>query len=157
MSRVVLSLGSNLGDRLAHLRAAVDALSRSLDVVAVSPVYETAPVGGPSQDDYLNAVLVATTDLSPREVVALCQEVEAGEGRERLERWGPRTLDVDLVAYDDLVSDDPVATVPHPRAHERSFVLEPWLSLDPDAVLGGRRVSELPGGGEVRLREDLTL
>ena len=157
MSRVVLSLGSNLGDRLAHLREAVDALSRSVVVEAVSPVYETAPVGGPAQDDYLNAVVLATTDLSPRDVVALCQEVEAGEGRERLERWGPRTLDVDLIAYDDLVSDDPVATVPHPRAHERSFVLEPWLAVDPSAVLGGRRVADLPGGGEVRLREDLTL
>lgn len=150
MSRVVLSLGSNLGDRRAHLDAAVSALSREVSVEAVSPVYETAPVGGPPQDAYLNAVVIATTDLSPREVVALCQRVEASEGRERLERWGPRTLDVDLIAYDDLVSDDPVATVPHPRAHERSFVLVPWLDVDPDAVLGGVPVRDLPGGGEVR-------
>lgn len=149
MSRVVLSLGSNLGDRLAHLQAAVDALAEVLDVEAVSPVYETAPVGGPEQDDYLNAVVVAHTDLSPRDVVALGQRVEASEGRERHERWGPRTLDVDLIAYDDLVSDDPVATVPHPRARERAFVLVPWHDLDPSVVADAR--------GEVRRRDDLTL
>jgi 2-amino-4-hydroxy-6-hydroxymethyldihydropteridine diphosphokinase len=157
MSRVVLSLGSNLGDRLSHLHAAVETLSREVSVEAVSPIYETSPVGGPEQGPYLNAVVLATTDLSPRELVALCQRVEASEGRERVERWGPRTLDIDLIAYDDLVSDDPVATVPHPRAHERSFVLAPWLDVDPDAVLGGRRVRDLPGGGEVRRRDDLTL
>lgn len=160
MTRAVLSLGANLGDRLATLRAAVDALASSLAVVAVSPVYETAPVGGPEQPDYLNAVLLADTALPPVDVVALGQSVERAAGRVRGERWGPRTLDVDLVAYGTLVSDDPVATVPHPRAHERLFVLRPWLDVDPSAVLPGHgAVADLlaSASGEVRRRDEYVL
>jgi 2-amino-4-hydroxy-6-hydroxymethyldihydropteridine diphosphokinase len=138
VSRAVLSLGANVGDRLAALQLAVDTLAGQATVVDVSPVYETEPVGGVVQDDFLNAVVRVDTDLSPREVVLLGQAVENAAGRVRAERWGPRSLDVDLVTYDDVVSDDPVATVPHPRAHERSFVLRPWLDLDADAVLPGR-------------------
>lgn len=158
MSRAVLALGANLGDRLAALRDAVAALAREVGVDAVSPIYETAPVGGPEQQDYLNAVVLVTTTLAPRDLLALAHRVEAAAGRERLERWGPRTLDVDVVAYDEVVSDDPDLTLPHPRAHERAFVLRPWLDLDPDAVLPGHGpVAALPATGAVRRRDDLTL
>ena len=137
---VVLALGSNLGDRLANLQGAVDALCSGpgLDDVAVSPVYETAPVGGPAQPDYLNAVLVAATSLPPRAVLDRGRAAEAALGRVRGPRWGPRTLDVDVIAYGDEISDDPELTLPHPRAHERAFVLAPWHDLDPGAVIPGR-------------------
>lgn len=144
MTRAVLSLGANLGDRAAALQGAVDALAEQVGVVAVSPVYETEPLGSDAQPDFLNAVVVVATELGPRALLMLGHEIELAAGRVRAERWGPRTLDVDLVAYGDLVSDDPVVTVPHPRAHERVFVLRPWLDLDPDAVLPGRgRVADL--------------
>ena len=148
MTQVVLSLGSNSGDRAAALRGALAALTAdgALRVLAVSPVYETVPVGGPPQPDYLNAVLVADTALEPRAVLARAREVESAHGRarsqpDRGERWGPRTLDVDIVAYGDLRRADPELTLPHPRAHERAFVLAPWRDADPDA--------ELPGHGPV--------
>jgi 2-amino-4-hydroxy-6-hydroxymethyldihydropteridine diphosphokinase len=138
----VLSIGSNLGDRLAHLQGAVDTIRPWL--VAVSPVYETAPWGPVPQDDYLNAVvLVADRAASPRLWLARAQAAEQAEGRTRAERWGPRTLDVDVVAVDAVVSDDPTLTLPHPRAHERAFVLIPWLAADPDATLGDTPVADL--------------
>ena len=112
-------------------------------MVAVSPVVETDPVGGPEQPDYLNAVVLGTTGLSGPELLAACQQVEADHDRVREIRWGPRTLDVDVIAYGETVSDDPVLTLPHPRAHERGFVLVPWSLADPDAVLPG------PAGGPV--------
>jgi 2-amino-4-hydroxy-6-hydroxymethyldihydropteridine diphosphokinase len=144
VSRAVLSLGANLGDPLAALRAAVAALAERVEVVAVSPVYETEPMGGVPQDDFLNAVLVVDTDLSPRELLTLAHEVELAAGRTRGLRWGPRTLDVDLISYDAYVSTDPAVTLPHPRAHERAFVLRPWLDVDPGATLPGRgRVVDL--------------
>ena len=157
---VVLSLGSNLGDRLAHLQLAVDMVSRRLGVDAVSPVYETAPVGGPEQDDYLNAVLL-TTAGEPREALDVARTAEAAADRRREQRWGPRTLDVDVICVDEVRSDDPELTLPHPRAHERAFVLVPWLDVDPDARVTGRgRVAELLEGldrGGVRRRDDLGL
>ena len=136
---VVLALGSNLGDRLANLQGGVDALGAEpgLEDVAVSPVYETAPVGGPDQPDYLNAVLVAVTSLPPRAVLDRGRAAETALGRVRGPRWGPRTLDVDVIAYGNEVSSDPELTLPHPRAHERAFVLAPWHDVDPDAVLPG--------------------
>lgn len=130
----VLALGSNVGDRLAHLRLAVEVLQPR----AVSPVYETAPVGGVAQDDYLNAVVLC--DLSADQAWQRAQEAERRAGRERSVRWGPRTLDVDVVDAPPPVPDGLV--VPHPRAHERAFVLAPWADLDPGAVL--------PGHGPVR-------
>jgi len=132
--RVVVSVGSNLGDRLGTLQGCVHAISGlpETDVLAVSPVYETAPVGGPAQPDYLNAV------LTPRDLLAATQRIEAGSGRIRAERFGPRTLDIDIIGYDEQISDDPVLTLPHPRAHERAFVLAPWHDLDPAARLPGR-------------------
>jgi dihydroneopterin aldolase/2-amino-4-hydroxy-6-hydroxymethyldihydropteridine diphosphokinase len=163
---VVLALGSNLGDRLSTLQAGVDALAAEpgIEVVRASGVVETAPVGGPEQDDYLNAVLLVRCSLSPRDLLAACHRAEAGQGRERLVRWGPRTLDVDVVTYDALVSADPTLTLPHPRAHERAFVLVPWSQCDPGAVLpgpGGGPVSRLAAAADdadgVRVRADLSL
>ncbi|MEV7008365.1 2-amino-4-hydroxy-6-hydroxymethyldihydropteridine diphosphokinase [Streptosporangium sp. NPDC051022] len=160
--KVVLALGSNLGDRLEMLQGALDSLfdTPELEFVAVSPVYETDPVGGPEQGPYLNAVVIARSELEPRTLLDRAQSVENVFGRVRAERWGARTLDVDLITVGDVVSDDPELTLPHPRAHERAFVLVPWMRADPDAVLAGRRVSDLLAGLDqdyVRLRPDLTL
>lgn len=142
--RAFLGLGSNLGDRERHLRDAVAALP---DVVALSPIYETDPVGGPSaQGRYLNAVVELDTDLSPHELLEVCQRLEAAAGRVRSERWGPRTLDVDVLLVGELTVDDPALTVPHPRMWERAFVLMPLADLAPDLVpdppadLGVRRI-----------------
>ncbi|WP_433247549.1 2-amino-4-hydroxy-6-hydroxymethyldihydropteridine diphosphokinase [Streptosporangium sp. CA-135522] len=160
--KVVLALGSNLGERFDTLQGALDVLfdAPELDFVEVSPVYETDPVGGPEQGPYLNAVVIAQTTLEPRTLLDRAQGVENAFGRVRAERWGARTLDVDLIAVGDVVSDDPDLTLPHPRAHERAFVLVPWSQADPDAVLSGRRVTDLLAGLDqdyVRLRADLTL
>lgn len=159
---VVLSLGSNVGDRLASLQLGVDILvAGGLARPAVSSVYETVPVGGPPQDDYLNAILLAVTALSARAVLALAVAAESAAGRVRTVRFGPRTLDVDVISYDDETSSDADLTLPHPRAHERAFVLAPWLELDEAAVLLGRGpVAELlamTGADGVRRRPDLTL
>jgi 2-amino-4-hydroxy-6-hydroxymethyldihydropteridine diphosphokinase len=107
-------------------------------------VYETVPVGGPPQPEYLNAVLIAETTLPATALLRRGQAVEATFGRVRQEVWGPRTLDVDVIVYGDVVSDDPELTLPHPRARERAFVLAPWLDADPDAEIPGQgRVAEL--------------
>jgi 2-amino-4-hydroxy-6-hydroxymethyldihydropteridine diphosphokinase len=131
-----LAVGSNLGDRAAMLQLAVDVLAAApgVEVVAVSRVYETAPVGGPDQDDYLNAVVAVDTDLGPRELLALAQRIERHAGRVRAERWGPRTLDVDLLTVGDERVDEPDLQIPHPRMHERGFVLAPLADVAPGAV-----------------------
>jgi 2-amino-4-hydroxy-6-hydroxymethyldihydropteridine diphosphokinase len=161
--RIALALGSNLGDRLANLQGAVDALvaTPGVDAVVVSDVFETDPVGGPQQPDYLNAVLVADTTLSPRALLERAQVIEAQFGRERSERWGARTLDIDVLAVGDLVVDEPDLVVPHPRAPERAFVLLPWSVADPSAVVPGlgtvaALVTAVDVGG-VRRRGDLAL
>ncbi|MGA5318268.1 2-amino-4-hydroxy-6-hydroxymethyldihydropteridine diphosphokinase [Streptomyces pseudogriseolus] len=140
--RAVVSLGANLGNRLETLQGAVDALEDTpgIRVKAVSPVYETEPWGVEpgSQPSYFNAVAVLKTTLPPSSLLERAQAVEEAFHRVRDERWGPRTLDVDIVAYADLHSDDPRLTLPHPRAHERAFVLAPWLDIDPAAELPGR-------------------
>jgi 2-amino-4-hydroxy-6-hydroxymethyldihydropteridine diphosphokinase len=146
MTRAVVALGSNEGDRLRHLQYAVGRLQLAEDVavVAVSPVVETEPVGGPEQPDYLNAVVLVDTTLSAGQLLALAHQIEAESGRRRDVRWGPRTLDVDLITVGAMSSDDPALTLPHPRAHERAFVLVPWAALDPAAELPGHgRVDEL--------------
>jgi 2-amino-4-hydroxy-6-hydroxymethyldihydropteridine diphosphokinase len=132
-TRAYLGIGSNLGDRLGYLQLAVDHLAAStgVRVIAVSPVYETDPVGGPVQDDFLNAVVAVETDLAPRELLARGADAEAAARRVRDVRWGPRTLDVDVLWIDGYTSDDPVLTVPHPRLFERAFVLAPLHDLDP--------------------------
>ncbi len=140
--RAVIALGSNLGNRLETLQGAVDALEDTpgLRVKAVSPVYETEPWGVEpgTQPSYFNAVVVVKTTLPPASLLERAQAVEEAFHRVRDERWGPRTLDVDIVAYADIVSDDPALTLPHPRAHERAFVLAPWHDVEPEARLAGR-------------------
>ncbi|WP_305093729.1 2-amino-4-hydroxy-6-hydroxymethyldihydropteridine diphosphokinase [Prescottella sp. R16] len=134
MSRAVLSIGSNIGDSVGHLQTVVDGLRDW--IVAVSPVYATAPWGGVEQQDFLNATLIVDDpDADSREWLRRAQRLEAEAERVREQRWGPRTLDVDVVTCDGLRSDDPELTLPHPRAHERAFVLVPWLDVDPDATL----------------------
>ncbi|SDK42804.1 2-amino-4-hydroxy-6-hydroxymethyldihydropteridine diphosphokinase [Streptomyces indicus] len=137
----VIALGSNLGNRLETLQGAVDALEDTpgLRVKAVSPVYETEPWGVEpgSQPSYFNAVLVVKTTLPPSSLLERAHAVEEAFHRVRDERWGPRTIDVDIVAYQDVVSDDPQLTLPHPRAHQRAFVLAPWHDVDPEAVVPG--------------------
>jgi 2-amino-4-hydroxy-6-hydroxymethyldihydropteridine diphosphokinase len=131
--RAYLGLGSNVGDRLAHLQNAVDGLAAApgVTVAAVSPVYETEPVGGPSQGDYLNAVVALHTDRTARELLELARRLEVEAGRERRERWGPRTLDVDVLIVGHELVDEPDLVVPHPRLFERHFVLAPLADLEP--------------------------
>ncbi|ORT59025.1 2-amino-4-hydroxy-6-hydroxymethyldihydropteridine diphosphokinase [Streptomyces sp. CB03238] len=149
--RAVISLGSNLGNRLETLQGAIDALEDTpgVRVKAVSPVYETEPWGVDpgSQPSYLNAVVVLKTTLPPASLLERAHAVEEAFHRVRDERWGARTIDVDIVAYADVVSDDPVLTLPHPRAHERAFVLAPWHDVEPEALLPGvGAIAELLGG-----------
>ena len=139
MATSFLSLGSNLGDRLDHLSKAVTALAKQpkIKVIKVSSVYQTKPVGGPEQDDYLNAVVKIQTELSAHELLAVTQSIENNEGRVREVRWGPRTLDIDVLTYDDLISTDEKLTLPHPRISERAFVLVPFFEIDPQATISG--------------------
>ncbi|MFJ6788949.1 2-amino-4-hydroxy-6-hydroxymethyldihydropteridine diphosphokinase [Streptomyces angustmyceticus] len=143
--RAVISLGSNLGNRLETLQGAVDALEDTpgLRVKAVSPVYETEPWGVDpgSQPAYFNAVVLIKTTLPPASLLERGHAIEEAFERVRDEQWGPRTIDVDIVAYQDVLSDDPRLTLPHPRAHQRAFVLAPWYDIEPEA--------EVPGHGAV--------
>lgn len=150
---VVIALGSNLGESAEMLHDAAVALFGLIDIDAVSPLVETDPVGGPDQPAYLNAVVTGTTSLAPRALLRFLHDIERAHGRTRDVRWGPRTLDLDLIQYGDpafntdVQMDDPALTLPHPRAHERAFVLVPWTEADPEATLrvGGqvRRVADL--------------
>jgi len=133
--RAAVGLGSNLGDRAAHIAAGVAALADAGALLAVSSLYETAPIGGPEQGPFLNAVAVVETELAAAELLELGLAVERSEGRERRERWGPRTLDFDLLLYGDHLISEEDLTVPHPRMTERRFVLEPLLEAWPDAAL----------------------
>ena len=159
----VIGLGSNLGDRQQELQQAVDELAATpgVRVTAVSPVYETDPVGGPEQPDYLNAVVLAEASLAAADLLRRAHAIEAAARRTREVRWGPRTLDVDIIAYGDQVSADPSLTLPHPRARQRAFVLAPWRDADPGAELPGAGpvaalLAELPSQG-VRRRDDIAL
>ncbi|WP_433329788.1 2-amino-4-hydroxy-6-hydroxymethyldihydropteridine diphosphokinase [Spirillospora sp. CA-294931] len=170
--RVVFSLGSNLGDRLDNLQEAVDALfdAPGLNFVALSPVYETAPFAPPGEElppqgDYLNIVLIADTRLPPENLLERVLNIEHSMQRVREVRWGPRTLDIDIVTFGNVTSGDPDLTLPHPRAHERGFVLVPWADIEPDVHLPGHgRVGDLAsaklgqdGSEALRRRDDLTL
>jgi 2-amino-4-hydroxy-6-hydroxymethyldihydropteridine diphosphokinase len=143
--QAVIALGGNVGNRLERLQSAVDALADTpgLKVLAVSPVYETEPWGVDpgSQASYFNAVVLVRTTLPPGSLLERGHAIEEALERVRDERWGPRTIDVDIVAYQDVISDDPRLTLPHPRVHERAFVLVPWHDVDPGA--------EVPGHGAV--------
>ena len=132
MARALLGLGSNMGDSWALLRTAVASLD---GVVAVSPVYRTAPMGGPDgQDPYLNIVVAIDTELSPRELLDECHRLETAADRVRIERWGPRTLDVDIEWIDGVVIDEPDLQIPHPRMRERRFVMAPLADIAPDVA-----------------------
>jgi 2-amino-4-hydroxy-6-hydroxymethyldihydropteridine diphosphokinase len=145
--RAFIGLGSNLGDRRAYLRSAVDQLRAAGDVIAVSPLYETEPVGGPpGQQNYLNLVVELQTADSPRALLERSQALEASAHRERAERWGPRTLDADVLWVEGDLVDDPDLTVPHPRMWERRFVLAPLADLAPDLVTEAQLAA---AGGDV--------
>lgn len=131
MTRALLGLGSNLGDRWTQLRDAVESLP---GLVGTSDVYETDPVGGPEQDRYLNLVAEIDTDLAPHALLGVCHRLEAAAGRVRDVRWGPRTLDVDILWIDGVTVDEPDLQIPHPRMFERRFVLRPLADLAPDLL-----------------------
>lgn len=137
MTRAVLALGANLGDARAALSRAVVALVHDprTRVVGVSSLWRSEAVGGPDQPEYRNAVVLVDTELTAPALLGLAHGLEQAAGRQRSVRWGPRTLDVDLLAHDDLRSADPELSLPHPRAHERAFVLVPWAELEPDRLL----------------------
>ncbi|MDQ0870846.1 2-amino-4-hydroxy-6-hydroxymethyldihydropteridine diphosphokinase [Arthrobacter sp. V1I9] len=150
-SKVVLALGSNLGERNETLTEAVADLvdPPEIRLLAVSPIVQTKPVGGPAgQPDFLNMVITAETNLTPHELLEHCQAVENKHHRVREVRWGPRTLDVDIITYGELRSDDPALTLPHPRAASRAFVLYPWSLIEPAATLNGERISTLAARAE---------
>jgi 2-amino-4-hydroxy-6-hydroxymethyldihydropteridine diphosphokinase len=148
VTRAYVGVGANLGDREATIRAAIDALP---DVIAVSSLRETDPVGVVEQPRFLNGAVLLETDLSPRQLLDRLLELERELGRERREpnpvRWGPRTIDLDLLVYGDETVAEPGLTVPHPRLHERRFALEPLGELDPELEIPGRgRVRDLLAG-----------
>jgi 2-amino-4-hydroxy-6-hydroxymethyldihydropteridine diphosphokinase len=150
VTRAFLGLGSNVGERLDNLREAAGRLrERGIEVRRSSRIYETAPVGGPDgQGDFLNAVIEVDTDSDARALLDACLAVEEEMGRVRSERWGPRVIDLDLLTFDHQTIDEPDLVVPHPRMHERMFVLAPLLELDADPMLpGGRAVATLRLGG----------
>lgn len=163
ISKVVFSLGSNEGESEEILAQAVEFLAETPEVIIVdvSPVYQTTPVGGPEdQDDYLNLVVVAESTLEPLTLLDRAQAIEENFGRVRDVRHGPRTLDIDIVMVGRRISEDGIE-LPHPRAHERAFVLVPWLDIDPEAEIEGRgRVADLVAGVDasgVRRREDIVI
>lgn len=142
--RAVLSIGSNMEDRRALLQTVFDDFAE--ETVAASPVFATPPWGVTDQDEFLNAVLIVDVDCTPLELLRRGQKLEEAAERVRVRHWGPRTLDVDIVQVDGVASDDPELTLPHPYAHERAFVLVPWLAADENAQLNGTSVRELIAG-----------
>lgn len=157
MARAFLGLGSNLGDKVAHLREALhlfesDAQTR---VIRKSSLYTTAPVGYLEQDDFVNGVLEVETGRAPEALLALCQDVEQALRRVRRIRWGPRTIDVDILVYDDLIREDPLLTLPHPRMLERGFVLVPLAEIAPELVVEGAAVATWLSGLEPREVEEI--
>ena len=133
--KAVIALGANIGKPKEQMDIAIALLRESLEVTAVSSFFTTSPVGGPEQPDYLNAVCIAESELPASELLALLHGIEKTLGRERIELWGPRTIDLDLIQYGSILSYAEELMLPHPRAHERRFVLEPWAEVEPDALL----------------------
>lgn len=133
--KAVIALGSNLNQPKENLDLAIALLREATDLVSVSSYFTTKPVGGPEQPDYLNAVCIVESDLPAMDLLAVLQGIEKSLGRERIEHWGPRTIDLDLIQYGGLLSSAIELVLPHPRAHERAFVLQPWFEIEPDATL----------------------
>lgn len=142
--KMVISVGSNLDEPIAQVDNAIEEIAREFRLVSQSSRYRTEPIGGPEQEPFINAVVVIESDLPPVEVLGHLHNIEDRAGRTREVRWGPRTLDLDLINVDGVVSEDPNCTLPHPRAHERGFVLVPWLEIDSEANIAGLgKVSEI--------------
>ena len=135
--KAVIALGSNLGNRELNIDSAIAELAKIIEITHLSTNYETDPVGGPEQPKYLNAIAIAETELEPEELLTAMLDIENKLGRKREVHWGPRTLDLDLITFGDEVMDSEFLVLPHPRAHERRFVLEPWLEIEPDAYIPG--------------------
>ena len=133
--KAVVALGANIGQPKEQMDLAVSMLQGDTELIATSSYFVTKPVGGPDQPDYLNAVCILESELPAADLLALLHGIEKALGRERIEKWGPRTIDLDLIQYGALLSSADELTLPHPRAHERRFVLEPWLEVEPDAIL----------------------
>ncbi len=133
--KAVVALGANIGNPREQLDVAIALLREATEVKAVSQYYETKPVGGPEQPNYLNAICILESELPATDLLALLHGIEKSLGRERKEQWGPRTIDLDLIQYGSLLSKAQELELPHPRAHERRFVLEPWAEIEPDAIL----------------------
>jgi 2-amino-4-hydroxy-6-hydroxymethyldihydropteridine diphosphokinase len=133
--KAVISLGANVGDPKANLDLAVALLREAIEVISVSSYLQTKPVGGPEQPDYLNAVAIVESDLPAKDLLALLNGIETAMGRTREIHWGPRVIDLDLIQYGGLLVQDEKLTLPHPRAHERRFVLAPWFEIEPEAIL----------------------
>ena len=142
--KATIALGANLEKPEDCVELALAMLGEAFDMVAKSSLYKTKPVGGPAQSDFINAVCIVESELDPHELLHVLQGIEKSFGRIRDVRWGPRIIDCDLITYGDLVLEDDELTLPHPRVHERRFVLEPWLEIDADAVLIGHgRIADL--------------
>ena len=133
--KAVISLGANIGDPKANLDLAIGLLREATEVIAVSNYLQTKPVGGPEQPDYLNAVAIVESELPAKDLLAVLHGIEAAMGRTREIHWGPRVIDLDLIQYGGLLVSDEKLTLPHPRAHERRFVLALWIEIEPEAVL----------------------
>jgi 2-amino-4-hydroxy-6-hydroxymethyldihydropteridine diphosphokinase len=133
--KAVVALGANIGNPSEQMNLAIAMLKEATEVIAISTFYTTKPVGGPEQPDYINAVCILESELPALDLLSLLQGIEKSLGRERIERWGPRTIDLDLIQYGSLLSKAEELELPHPRAHERRFVIEPWHEIEPDAVL----------------------
>lgn len=133
--KAVVALGTNIGDLQSNLDVAVALLREASEVLRISSCYTTAPIGGPEQPDYLNAVVILESDLPAMDLLSLLHGIEKSLGRERIEHWGPRTIDCDLIQYGSILSESAELMLPHPRAHERRFVLEPWYEVEPEGIL----------------------
>ena len=133
--KAVVALGANIGSPREQMDVAIALLREATEVKAVSSYFVTKPVGGPEQPDYLNAVCIIDSELPAMELMSLLHGIEKSLGRERIEHWGPRTIDLDLIQYGGLLSKADELQLPHPRAHERRFVLQPWFEIEPDAIL----------------------
>ena len=133
--KAVIALGANIGDPKTQMDLAVAMLREATEVISVSEYFSTKPVSDIEQPDYLNAVCIVESELPAMDLLSLLHGIEKALGRQRLEKWGPRTIDLDLIQYGSLLSSADELKLPHPRAHERRFVLEPWVSIDPEAIL----------------------
>ena len=133
--KAVIALGANLGNPQENIDLALALLKDATEIIAISSMYITKPVGGPAQPDYINAVALAESELPAADFLSMLHGIETALGRERIEHWGPRTIDLDLIQYGSILSYSDELLLPHPRAHERRFVIEPWHEIDPDGIL----------------------